>query len=86
MVAASLHAITESGKGFQWGKGQQKTFEELKKNISQAPVLELPNLQWPLEVEIDVSGYSMGDVLIHGGRPICYHYEVFHGAFLNYPT
>jgi hypothetical protein len=21
-----------------------------------------------------------------GGKPICYHYDMFHGGFLNYPT
>jgi hypothetical protein len=51
VVATPLHAITTSGKSFQWGKGQQRAFEELKKKISQAPVLALPNLQQPFEVE-----------------------------------
>jgi len=37
-------------------------------------------------VEIDVSGYAMGAVLMQGGRPISYHSEVFHGEVLNYPT
>ena len=44
-VVAPLHTITTSGKSFQWGKGQQKAFDELKKNISEALVLALPNLQ-----------------------------------------
>eukprot|EP00253_Pinus_taeda_P014546 PITA_14546 len=44
-VAAPLHAITTSGKSLQWGKGQQKAFNELKKKINEAPVLALPNLQ-----------------------------------------
>ena len=43
-VATPLHAITTSGKSFQWGKGQQKAFNVLKKKISEEPVLALPNL------------------------------------------
>ena len=58
----------------------------MKKKISQAPVLTLPNLQYPFEVETYVSRYAMGVVLMLGGRPICHHYEVFHGAILKYPT
>ena len=37
-------------------------------------------------MEIDVSGYAKGVVLMQGGRYVCYHSEVFHGAVLNYPT
>lgn len=85
-VAVPLHAITTSGKSFQWGKWQQKAFNELKKKISEAPVLALPNLQLPFEVETDASGYAMGDVLMQGIGHVCYHSEVFHGADLNYPT
>eukprot|EP00253_Pinus_taeda_P014012 PITA_14012 len=44
VVEALLHAIIASGKSFQWGKGQQKVFDELKKKISEAPILALPNL------------------------------------------
>ncbi len=37
-------------------------------------------------METDASGYAMGVVLMQGGRHVCYHFEVFHGAVLNYPT
>jgi hypothetical protein len=40
-----LHAITAKGKRFHWGKTQQREFEDLKKKISDAPVLVMPNLQ-----------------------------------------
>jgi hypothetical protein len=37
-------------------------------------------------VEIDASGYAMGEGLMQGGRLVCYHSEVFHGVVINYPT
>jgi hypothetical protein len=37
VVVAPLHAITMGSKSFQWGKNQQKAFDEMKINISQAP-------------------------------------------------
>lgn len=86
LVATPLNAITTSGKSFQWGKGQQKDFEELKKKISQAPVMALPNLQWPSEVETYASGYVMGVVFMQGGRHVWHYFEVFHGVVLNCPT
>jgi hypothetical protein len=72
VAAAPLHAITSIGKSFQWGKNQQKAFDELKRKISQGTILTLPNLQNPFEVETDASRYSMGVVLMHRGRHVCY--------------
>jgi hypothetical protein len=33
---------------------------------------------------MDASGYSMGVVLIKGGKPICYPSKMFHGGVLEY--
>jgi hypothetical protein len=49
-------------------------------------VIVIPNLSNPFKVDIDASGYVMGEVLMQGGRPVCYNYELFHGEILNYPT
>jgi hypothetical protein len=44
-VAVPLHALTTKGKRFHWGKPQQRAFEDLKKNINDALILAMPNLQ-----------------------------------------
>ena len=49
---------------FQWGGKHQKAFDTLKENISIAPVLALPDLQRPFEIETDASDYAMGAVLM----------------------
>ena len=49
-------------------------------------MLTLFNLQKPFEVEIDKSEYAMGAILLQEGKPICYDYETFSGAILNYPN
>jgi hypothetical protein len=28
----------------------------------------------------------MGAILMQGGRHVCYHFKIFYGAVLNYPT
>jgi hypothetical protein len=43
-------------------------------------------LKKPLKVEIYASGYDMGVVLMKGSKLVCYHYDMFHGGVLNYPT
>ena len=85
-IVAPLHAITASGNSFRLGKNQQKAFDELKGKISQAPVLALPNLQNPFEVETDASGYAMGAFFMQGGKPLCCNFDMFHGEFSNSHT
>jgi hypothetical protein len=56
VVVVPLHAIKTSGKSFHSGKNQHKAFDELKRKISEAPMLALPNLQKPFKVETDSAG------------------------------
>jgi hypothetical protein len=37
-------------------------------------------------VEIDASGYVMGEIFMQGGKLVCYDSKMFHGGVLNYPT
>jgi hypothetical protein len=43
-VVAPLHTITVGSKRFQWEKNKENAFDEMKRKISQAPMLLLPNL------------------------------------------
>jgi hypothetical protein len=73
-------------KVFQWGGKQQKAFETLKENISIAPIMELPYVQHPFEIQIDARRYAMGTVFMKRGKPICYHSDTFTQVVINYPT
>ena len=70
---------------FQWGGKHQKAFDTLKEKISTAPILALPDLQRPFEIQTDASDYAMGAVLIQHGKPICYDFETFNSIVVNYP-
>jgi len=85
-MASPLHALTGKSHGFQWGGKEQHAFDLLKKKISNAPVLALPNLQKCFEIETDASDYAMGAVLLQDRHPVCYHSEMFNNAVRNYPT
>jgi hypothetical protein len=68
------------------GKESIEIFQKLKWKISQAPVLTCLNFHNPSEVDIDASRYAIGLILMEGGKLVCYHYDIFHGRVLNYPT
>jgi hypothetical protein len=51
-------------KVFQWGGKKQKYFDALNENISSSPVLSLPDLTQPFEIQTDASNYAMGAFLL----------------------
>ena len=63
-IAALIHALTGLNKVFQLGGKHQKAFDTLKEKINTTPVLALPYLQRPIEIQTDASDYAMGVVLI----------------------
>jgi hypothetical protein len=50
------------------GRINRRPLMRMKRKIIQAPMLALPNLHNPFEVETYASGYAMGEVLMQGGR------------------
>lgn len=86
LIAALLRALRGLKQVFKWGGKHQKAFDTIKEKISTTPVLALPDLQHPFEIETDANDYTMGAVLMQHGKPICYHSETFTSVVVNYPT
>ena len=71
---------------FFWYESQQKAFIELKDRVCTTPVLVLPDLQQPFEVETDASDYSIRAILTQHEHPVEYHSETLLETFWKYPT
>jgi hypothetical protein len=71
---------------FVWGKEKKHTFENLKHRLCSAPVLSLPDLQKPFDIETDASDYVVGTVLTQHGHPVAYHSETLFDTIRKYPT
>ncbi|MFS7899882.1 putative nucleotidyltransferase, Ribonuclease H [Helianthus anomalus] len=74
------------GNNFAWTPAATIAFEELKKRVTQAPVLALPNFQLPFQVECDASGFGIGGVLSQDNRPIAFFSEKLSEAKQKYST
>jgi len=62
-IAYLLHQITKAKRAFEWGTDQQDDFDLIKHHLCTTPLLAMPNLQLPFEVEADASGHALGAVL-----------------------
>jgi hypothetical protein len=83
-VAAIIDCL--KGKTFQWTPAAAKAFDELKRCVTQAPVLALPNFQKTFQVECDASGSGIGGVLSQDGRPIAFFSEKLSEAKQKFST
>jgi hypothetical protein len=62
----------KKGTTFQWTPQTQEAFELLKKALSTAHVLGIPDFQKPSNIETDASDVGMGAVLMQKGHPISF--------------
>lgn len=74
----------------RWREEQQTAFEELKRALTRAPVLAIPDFSKTFTVQCDASNYALGAVLTQeledGEHPIAYLSRVLTPAERNYTT
>ncbi|XP_026399605.1 uncharacterized protein LOC113295486 [Papaver somniferum] len=71
---------------FHWNISAQVAFEELKKAVTSAPVLVLPDFSKPFEISTDACDTGVEAVLMEEGRPISYFSKGMGPIFLVMST
>jgi len=69
-IAKSLTSLLQKGKDFKWTDACQDSFEELKKRLTTAPVLVMPDIHKNFDIYCDASRQGLGCVLMQEGRVI----------------
>ena len=64
VVARLLHDMVKKDKRWDWTERQEKVFKELKERFTREPVLAAPDIDKKMRMEMDVSDYAMGGVLL----------------------
>jgi len=74
------------GKNFEWNEQAHSAFEEIKKSLTSAPMLELPNFSKVFEVDCDASRVGIGAVFSPEKLPIAYFSVKLNEAKRKYST
>jgi hypothetical protein len=78
--------LLEKNKDLDWTEQCQTSFEELKKRLTSAPVLILPNITKKFGIYCDASRQGLGYVLMHDGKVVSYASRQLRKHEENYPT
>ena len=62
-IVCPLSELTQKGKVWEWRPEQQDTFDTLKRAVTIAPILKIPDNKHPFRIECDSSNFAIGAVL-----------------------
>ena len=85
-LAMPMTHLTKQGEKFLWTPECELVFHTLKKKLTTAPVLIIPNSGEEYEVYTDASLRGLGCVLMQGGKVVAYGSRQLQTHEQNYPT
>jgi hypothetical protein len=69
--------LLEKDKKFEWTPACEASFQELKKRLTTALILVMPDMKKPFYIYCDVSGQGPGCVLMQAGHVVAYALWLF---------
>jgi hypothetical protein len=71
-IVKSLTSLLEKGKEFVWSEACHDSFDELKKRLTTASVLVMPDIHKSFDIYCDASKRGPGCVLMQEGHEVAY--------------
>lgn len=71
IIAKPLTNLLKKGQ-FLWSEEAQEAFNQLKRALTETPVLQLPNFKKSFVVETDACYHGIGAILMQEGHPLAY--------------
>jgi hypothetical protein len=85
-IASLMTELLKNNTKFEWLEACEKSFQELKKRLTTAPVLTLPDIKKDFVVYCDASKQGLGCVLMQEGKVVAYASRQLKKHEENYPT
>ncbi|GFU86702.1 retrovirus-related Pol polyprotein from transposon 17.6 [Trichonephila clavipes] len=83
-ICEPLYRLKKKGAKFNWSTEAQDSFDKIKRALTEAPVLQLPNFTEQFNLFTDASGVGIGAVLNQNHRPIAFASRTLNKAERNY--
>ncbi|GFX78620.1 retrovirus-related Pol polyprotein from transposon 17.6 [Trichonephila clavipes] len=83
-ICEPLYRLKKKGAKFNWSTEAQDAFDKIKRALTEAPVLQLPNFTEQFYLFTDASGFGIGAVLSQNHIPIAFASRTLNKAERNY--
>jgi hypothetical protein len=81
-----MDTVNKRHKSFHWIEEAEKSFNFLKRKITEQPILVLPDFKKIFQVKCDASGFAIGAVLSQEDMSIAYFSEKLNETKVKYST
>jgi hypothetical protein len=78
--------LLKKDKKFEWTSACEASFQELKKRLTGALILVMPDMEKLFSIYCVVSGQGLGCVLMHDGHVVAYGSRQLRKDEAHYPT
>jgi hypothetical protein len=85
-IAKPMTELLEKDKKFKWMLAYEASFQELRKQLTTAPILVMPDMEKSFSIYFDASGQGLGCVLMQDGHMVAYASRQLRKHEMNYPT
>jgi hypothetical protein len=85
-IAKTMTELLKNNTKFEWSEACERSFQELKRRLTTAPVLTLPDIKKDFVVYCDASKQGLGCVLMQEGKVVAYASRQLMKHEENYPT
>eukprot|EP00253_Pinus_taeda_P030585 PITA_30585 len=86
ICAPMLETIKKAIQPFRWTEATEKSFQLLKRKITERPILRLPDFQKLFQVRCNASGTAIGAVLSQEDRPVAFFSEKLNESRQKYSS
>ncbi|GFT13345.1 retrovirus-related Pol polyprotein from transposon 297 [Trichonephila clavipes] len=83
-IREPLYRLKKKEAKFNWSTEAQDSFTKVKRALTEAPVLQLPNFMGQFNLFTDTSGFGIGAVLNQNQRPTAFASRTLNKAERNY--
>ncbi|GFW58695.1 retrovirus-related Pol polyprotein from transposon 297 [Trichonephila clavipes] len=83
-ICEPLYGLKKKGAKFNWSTEARDSFDKIKRALTKAPVLQLPNFTEQFNLFTDANGVRIDAVLSQNQRPIAFASRTLNKAERNY--